>query len=167
MTDRTPPDPDEPPALGSGLDDPRERRAVSRYGIVLLLLLATFVFMASAPTGRWVPFVAVVLQGATLLATLAAAEASPHLWRFAVIVVVVALLGAASVWVADITESDGVLFVLNALLVAVAPFVIARSLLRRGTIDIQDRKSTRLNSSHPSTSYAVFCLQKKTYQIDS
>src|SRR4051794_41638978 len=24
-----------------------------------------------------------------------------------------------------------------------------------------DRKSTRLNSSHPSISYAVFCLQKK------
>src|SRR5690348_18512614 len=26
-----------------------------------------------------------------------------------------------------------------------------------------DRKSTRLNSSHPSISYAVFCLKKKTY----
>src|SRR5690348_1228225 len=28
--------------------------------------------------------------------------------------------------------------------------------------EIQDRKSTRLNSSHPSISYAVFCLKKKT-----
>src|SRR5690348_18087623 len=27
--------------------------------------------------------------------------------------------------------------------------------------DIGDRKSTRLNSSHPSISYAVFCLKKK------
>src|SRR5438876_4639568 len=27
-----------------------------------------------------------------------------------------------------------------------------------------DRKSTRLNSSHPSISYAVFCLKKKTNQ---
>src|SRR6201998_4954860 len=26
-----------------------------------------------------------------------------------------------------------------------------------------DRKSTRLNSSHPSISYAVFCLKKKTF----
>src|SRR5713226_9978614 len=26
----------------------------------------------------------------------------------------------------------------------------------------QDRKSTRLNSSHPSISYAVFCLKKTT-----
>src|SRR5438477_1128755 len=36
---------------------------------------------------------------------------------------------------------------------------------RRGarfdSIGIQDRKSTRLNSSHMSISYAVFCLKKK------
>src|SRR5207248_9195866 len=29
-------------------------------------------------------------------------------------------------------------------------------------IDTQDRKSTRLNSSHRTISYAVFCLKKKT-----
>src|SRR5437762_5633899 len=28
-----------------------------------------------------------------------------------------------------------------------------------------DRKSTRLNSSHRCTSYAVFCLKKKTYHL--
>src|SRR5690625_6260366 len=28
-----------------------------------------------------------------------------------------------------------------------------------------DRKSTRLNSSHVASSYAVFCLKKKTRQI--
>src|SRR5690348_17702515 len=28
-----------------------------------------------------------------------------------------------------------------------------------------DRKSTRLNSSHPSISYAVFCLKKKKKQL--
>src|SRR6266487_5683720 len=27
----------------------------------------------------------------------------------------------------------------------------------------RDRKSTRLNSSHPSISYAVFCLKKKNH----
>src|SRR5262245_64183442 len=31
-----------------------------------------------------------------------------------------------------------------------------------GAIQIQDRKSTRLNSSHLGISYAVFCLKKKT-----
>src|SRR5437868_8117084 len=31
----------------------------------------------------------------------------------------------------------------------------------------RDRKSTRLNSSHVSTSYAVFCLKKKKNQYSS
>src|SRR5690348_18349668 len=31
----------------------------------------------------------------------------------------------------------------------------------RERMSIVDRKSTRLNSSHPSISYAVFCLKKK------
>src|SRR5690348_18113386 len=30
---------------------------------------------------------------------------------------------------------------------------------------VEDRKSTRLNSSHPSISYAVFCLKKKTIAV--
>src|SRR5690348_17016388 len=32
---------------------------------------------------------------------------------------------------------------------------------RELTAEAADRKSTRLNSSHPSISYAVFCLKKK------
>src|SRR5690348_17748160 len=39
--------------------------------------------------------------------------------------------------------------------------VIIRHFYQRPHED-QDRKSTRLNSSHPSISYAVFCLKKKT-----
>src|SRR5712675_2943408 len=31
----------------------------------------------------------------------------------------------------------------------------------------QDRKSTRLNSSHGYISYAVFCLKKKNYHLTS
>src|SRR3712207_7274957 len=31
----------------------------------------------------------------------------------------------------------------------------------------QDRKSTRLNSSHANISYAVFCLKKKKYHLFS
>src|SRR6266487_5592944 len=34
---------------------------------------------------------------------------------------------------------------------------------RRG---YRDRKSTRLNSSHPSISYAVFCLKKKKNTLE-
>src|SRR5438876_9194553 len=36
---------------------------------------------------------------------------------------------------------------------------VIRPALSRGAV--VDRKSTRLNSSHPSISYAVFCLKKK------
>src|SRR5690606_41394580 len=44
--------------------------------------------------------------------------------------------------------------------------LLARDMLRRNTgatviADVLDRKSTRLNSSHVKTSYAVFCLKKK------
>src|SRR4051794_41688443 len=46
--------------------------------------------------------------------------------------------------------------------------VVVAALLRvrdvdvaRGVVVGEDRKSTRLNSSHPSISYAVFCLKKK------
>src|SRR5258707_5491314 len=38
--------------------------------------------------------------------------------------------------------------------------------VRRGS-PAQDRKSTRLNSSHANISYAVFCLKKKTQFIPS
>src|SRR3712207_7752954 len=31
----------------------------------------------------------------------------------------------------------------------------------------QDRKSTRLNSSHANISYAVFCLKKKRFRLSS
>src|SRR5438876_7999618 len=36
-------------------------------------------------------------------------------------------------------------------------------LLQLEVLISRDRKSTRLNSSHPSISYAVFCLKKKKY----
>src|SRR5256885_1490127 len=42
--------------------------------------------------------------------------------------------------------------------VAIAPDLLSR---RGGTPASQDRKSTRLNSSHLVISYAVFCLKKK------
>src|SRR5207249_6428876 len=40
--------------------------------------------------------------------------------------------------------------------------VRARARRRGGALD---RKSTRLNSSHVSTSYAVFCLKRKTNEL--
>src|SRR3712207_7131619 len=43
---------------------------------------------------------------------------------------------------------------------------VRRVLRREGhVLRVQDRKSTRLNSSHANISYAVFCLKKKTTHI--
>src|SRR5690348_17875176 len=41
------------------------------------------------------------------------------------------------------------------------PGSLTMSTFRERLIVSEDRKSTRLNSSHPSISYAVFCLKKK------
>src|SRR3712207_8367000 len=52
--------------------------------------------------------------------------------------------------------------------IGIPPFVL-RSVSRvTGEIDqYEDRKSTRLNSSHANISYAVFCLKKKKKKISS
>src|SRR5690242_20832795 len=42
----------------------------------------------------------------------------------------------------------------------------AHTLRRHSPVIIRDRKSTRLNSSHMSISYAVFCLKKKKKQTE-
>src|SRR5690348_3826233 len=42
------------------------------------------------------------------------------------------------------------------------PIGDANRAVNAGSSRNEDRKSTRLNSSHPSISYAVFCLKKKT-----
>src|SRR5690242_21052471 len=53
----------------------------------------------------------------------------------------------------------------DALLPAMAAALALAALAVRGDISAaQDRKSTRLNSSHMSISYAVFCLKKKNKQ---
>src|SRR3712207_8420601 len=39
-----------------------------------------------------------------------------------------------------------------------------KTVKNRMHLDVVDRKSTRLNSSHANISYAVFCLKKKNHQ---
>src|SRR3712207_7602650 len=41
----------------------------------------------------------------------------------------------------------------------------ARAVRNRPLVIREDRKSTRLNSSHANISYAVFCLKKKTKTV--
>lgn len=108
-----------------------------RFGFVLLLLLATFIFLASGPTGDWVPFVAVVLQSATLFAAFAASGVGRRLWRLALVVVAAALVSSFVAIFVGGSEANATIFVLSVLLVGAAPVVIISSLVRRRVIDFR------------------------------
>jgi hypothetical protein len=108
-----------------------------RYGGVLVLLAMTFVVMAAGPPDGYTRVFTVVLQGLTLIAALLASRVSRHLFRLAALVTLVSFVAAiASVFVGSSNEPNGVFFILNVLLVATVPWVIARALWQRGVIDI-------------------------------
>ena len=118
--------------LGSGF----RQRAEYRFGLVLLLLLATFTFMAAGLSGTWTGVVAVLLQGATLIAALSAAQVARGLVRLAALVTLVALVIAATAPSSG-REPNGFAALLSALLVGLAPIAIAWSIVRRRLIDVQ------------------------------
>src|SRR5689334_24503171 len=69
---------------------------------------------------------------------------------------------------------EGQVFVLFVIVVAAAEAAVGLGIIiliqrNRQSLNVervdQDRKSTRLNSSHSSISYAVFCLKKKKKKI--
>src|SRR3954452_8780790 len=108
-----------------------------RFGVVLLLLLTTFLFLASGPTGAWVPLVSTLLQGATLLGALRASRTERRLFRLTAVVVAVAALTATVAFFTSSTKVSASFFGLNALLVAAAPVPIVRGVVRRRVVDIQ------------------------------
>ena len=109
-----------------------------QYGWVLLLLGATFVVMAAGPPDAWTRVLTVFLQGLTLLAALLASRVSRRLFRIAAIVALISLITAVtSVTVSNSSQPTPVFFLLNILLVATVPVVIARSLWRRRVIDVR------------------------------
>ena len=109
-----------------------------QYGWVLLLLGATFIVMAAGPPDAWTRVLTVFLQGLTLMAALLASRVSRRLFRVAAVVALVSLLTAlGSVVVSGSNEPTSVFFLLNILLVATVPWVIARALWQRQVIDIR------------------------------
>ena len=107
-----------------------------RYGLVLLLLLVTFVVLMTGSTSTWVRPLTVVLTGATLLAALFAADAPLRVRRIAGVVVVIAAVASLSL-VKLGRSGDAIEGLVDALLVVVAPIAIARSVFRRAVIDVR------------------------------
>lgn len=111
-------------------------RGEYRFGLVLILLLATFMFLMAGSTAKWTRPVGVALIGATLLASLFAAGVSPRVRRIATIVVVLAVVGSLALL--PFGKSGGAAAaLLEAALVVCAPIAIVRSVVRRGVIDLR------------------------------
>lgn len=127
------PDADDAPSL----DDQLEARAPGyRFGVVLLLLLVTFVFLASAPTDAWAEPVTVTLQSLTLYMVLVASNVSHRIRRAALVIVVIAIASSVLLPFLGDDARVGAFAIMSALLVAVAPVVITRSIVRRRVIDV-------------------------------
>lgn len=112
-------------------------RAEYRFGVVLLLLLVTFLVGASAANGPWEQIVTVALQGITLVVALAASGVPHRLRRVAVAFVVAGFLVSliAIPWNGRGTVSSAGF--INMVLVAGAPIAIGWSAVRRRVIDVQ------------------------------
>ncbi len=100
-----------------------------RYGAILILIVATFVFMSASPSTVWTILIAVLLQTATVLAATHATKARPLLRYLANAVAVIVLIAAIVVVVAsDGTsgepEGRGATLLLGAILIAFAPVVV-------------------------------------------
>ncbi len=74
------------------------RRATDRYGLVLVLLLTTYVLLSVLPEGAWGRAVLAAAQGLTVIVALAASQTPPARRRNAIVVVtvlvVIALISA-------------------------------------------------------------------------
>jgi len=107
-----------------------------RFGGVFVLLLLTFVFLASAPpTGRWVPLVGLTLIGGTLLASVLAARSGKVAFYATLIVLLSGLATVIFTILGRSTSEEGIAYGITALLVVAAPVVIVRGVLQRGVID--------------------------------
>jgi hypothetical protein len=111
-------------------------RVEYRFGLVLALLLVTFVFLMIATTSKWTRPVGVALTSATLLAALFAAGISLRLRRLAAVVALIAFLASFSLVALDST-GNGAAALINAALVALAPLAIVRSVIRRRVVDVR------------------------------
>ena len=115
----------------------REAVGPSRYGAVLVLLLVTFVVLATGVSSTWARAVTTTLQGLTLLAVFAAADVRPQVRRAAIAIVFFCIAAAFAIIPVHGHAMNAALLALNGVLVAVSPFVIAAAVIRRRVIDVK------------------------------
>jgi hypothetical protein len=108
-----------------------------RFGAVLFLVVVLVVFTIAAPPAEWTRVVEALLASGTLSVTVRTAGASPKVRRIADVAAVVAVVAALASLLSSRETSDAVTVFVTACLVAVAPVVIARSILSAHEVTIR------------------------------
>ncbi len=106
------------------------------FGVAILLILATIIIGAFAEQ-RLGQLIAVVLGGGTLLFVLHTAGARRRTFRFALVVVSIAVVGAATGLLLDTPSGQSASHLVGLLLAVVAPFVILRRIVQSPTITVR------------------------------
>ena len=114
------------------------RQPAFRYGELLALLFLTFFFVGSAPFhDGWVPFVAVIIESATLLVALFASGARGWLVTSSIVIIFFGVLSTLLAWIYTDPHFDKAASLITVFLVLVAPLVVIKGLVRRRTIDLR------------------------------
>jgi hypothetical protein len=105
------------------------------YGLVLLLILATYVLSVTLTRGRGVSVV-VAVQIATIWVVLRASEARRRLRVFvSLLAVLSAIVATVNLFIPDHLDDNGFMALVSALLYLGAPFSVVRHLVLRRTVD--------------------------------
>jgi hypothetical protein len=119
-----------------------------RYGVLLVMILASLVFQLAAPEADWARLVTIVLQGVTLLMALVASRVHPYVLRLATVAVAVAVIGSAGALIGFGVLGPTSARLVTALMVALAPASIVRGVI----VDVQEHGV----SLH--TMFGVLCI---------
>ncbi len=120
-----------------------------RYGWVLLLILCSLVFQLAVPDQDWARVITIALQGGALVLALYASQAQPLIARLTILVVTLAVLGSAAALVGFGEFGTTAGWIVAALLVALAPLVIVRGVIR----GVRTEGSVTI-----STMFGVLCI---------
>jgi hypothetical protein len=137
---------------GTSSESPRSRRsqrvkrrwtlervvevATDRYGLVLLLLLVTYVLASALPNQSWSQVVLAVTAAFTVTATLAASNVSKHHRRIALVLATVAVL-IAFISAAVGGRTGGVTGLIIAILLISSLLAIIRRIVQHDHVSIQ------------------------------
>jgi hypothetical protein len=108
----------------------RLTRATHAYGVVLILILTSLAFQLAAPDTSGARLVTIVLQCATMLAALGVSGMHRWVFRAAIVVSLIAVLGTAGIFIGSGELGDDAGRSVALLLVAVAPASIAVGVVR-------------------------------------